>query len=133
MHNQAIAQERFKIGRDAPEAFEFKILAHDGGSLVLRMPRSSDHEIFVGVFGSDKLDHIGAIAHDLQDQGAKRIGQNVAEAMFEDAVVEDRAERLYCVQLLLQMMVTAGRAEDQVRLVLDALKERFIGSGVTSV
>src|SRR5579883_1744417 len=85
------------------------------------------------MLGRDKLHDIGAIAQDAQDQRAKGIGQDIAQAMLENAIVKDWSERRDRVQLLLQVVMAAGSAEDQPRLVPDALEKRLVGRGVAGM
>ena len=54
----------------------------------------ADHEVAGGVLGARELDHVGAVAHDAQGQGAEGVGDEVGRALAQDAVAEQGAEHL---------------------------------------
>ncbi|MFM8902835.1 MAG: hypothetical protein ACKOGG_05605, partial [Actinomycetota bacterium] len=52
-----------------------------------------DHRGARGVFVTDELDYIGAVAEDAHQLGPKRVGQNVAQALFQNWVRHNERPR----------------------------------------
>ena len=46
------------------------------------------------MLGSDELDDLGFIPHDAQGESAKRVGDEIGSALFQNAVPEHRPQRL---------------------------------------
>ncbi len=101
----------------------------------LRFDRAN-HEIFRRVLAGDKLDNICAVPHDLQNQHAETICQDIAKTFFQNTLAQHWPEGYregLLLYLLLEMMMATGNADQQAATPANALRKRLICGGITGM
>jgi hypothetical protein len=73
------------------------------------------------VLERDELDELRAIALQLEQLDAQRIGDESGEALFREPVAEERREQL-ALELAVRLLLAAGNGQDRVRMPADGLR-----------
>ena len=99
---------------DAILGFQVVDLLHNLGFIhrLVGFPSHQQH-VFRRVFHLDKLHHLCLVAIIFQDQGTDGVGNHHGLTFEEDAVACDGVETPRVFHLLANLLVTAGRADDQ--------------------
>src|SRR5205823_13495198 len=113
---QAVSQQRLQIRRHSPIVFQIKIFLNKLSRILLAAFDSPDHQVLVCMFGRNELNNIGFVAHDAEDKRTKGIRENIAHALLQNAVAENRLEQFHSLQLLLKLVMATGSTENQARL-----------------
>ena len=108
------------------------VAVEGGGVAGVADADGAEHEVASGVFGGDEFDDFGVVAHDFQEEGAEGVGDDVGEALMEDAVVVNGGE-VGNVEAGVEEFVAAGDGEEESGVGADGLGEGVVGGGVAGV
>ena len=83
--------------------------------------------------GVDELEDLHLVAVGFEEQGAERVGDHVGETSGEDAVAGEGGELGRGAELRADLLVAAGRRDDERGAGADAAEERLVGGRIAGV
>lgn len=94
---------------------------------------SGDHAVLPGMFARDIFEYFRVVAVGFHEECANAVGDDLGLALLEDAIVEDRREAVCDGELLADLLVTAGRTDDDLGSRRNPLIDCVVRSGVTGM
>ena len=121
------------VRRDAPELLQRPVFGDGFSKARAETALGTNEDVAPGGLLGDELHDGGAVTADAKDLRAEGVGEEVGEAFAQNAMTQKRSHGAAADKGVVQLVLTAGNAEDALSLGADGHDERIVSGGVAGV